>query len=179
MRPRTIDEIEAHEWVVSVVMAIAGIVNGGVLIILGEASLQELGTFWGLFFASGLLGAVIFPIAAIRLSNEVADSVIAVTSQSDGLASFFGDIVSEFGLASVTAPIGIGIGIGLWLVFGVFLIPIVMTATGQGALFSVPHVSFGMFIGYFFYGFSMGGFFGLVVPALERRKVTQEPLAAG
>lgn len=179
MRPRTVGEIESKEWLTAAVTGIAGIVNGGVLMTLGDPGLMQYGIFWELYVVSGLIGIAVLPPIYVTATNPMADSVIAVTAASDWLAGFMGDLVSEFGLASVTAPIGIGIGLVLWVVFGVFLIPITMGALGQSGVFTVPHFGLGMFIGYFFYGFSLGGFFGLAIPELHRRTVAPGTPADG
>lgn len=179
MRQRRVGEIMRMEWFVAVVTALAGAVNGGVLMTLAEPSLMDMSAFWELYVGSCLLGGAVFPILVVRLAKPLSDSVIAFTSASDGLASFMAELVSEFGLASVTAPIGIGVGLVLWVVFGVALIPIVLGAVGAGSMFTFPHVGFGVFVGYAIYGFTLGGFFGLAVQALSKRMVAEEFAAAG
>lgn len=174
MRPRRIGEITGMEWFVAIVTALAGAVNGGVLMTLAEPSLMDLSVFWWLYLGSCLIGGVAFPVLVVRLTNAISYSVISVTSASDGLASFMGDLVSEFGLASVTSPLGVGVGIALWIPFGVVLIPVLLGVVGQGGMFTAPHFGFGVFIAYAIYGFTLGGFYGLAVQSLSKRMVSQE-----
>lgn len=163
MRRRTVGEITRKEWATSIVVAVAGIVNAAGLMVLLTPALLGLNSFWEAFATSALLGAVAFPPLVVTTTNAVSTFVIEITRRNHWLAGVLATIVGEFGLASVTTPLGIGVGLLLWAVFGVALIPAVLIAVGRGGPLTMPHLGSDLIIGYVVYGLSLGGFYGLLV----------------
>jgi hypothetical protein len=173
MRRRTRSEITRKEWVTGLATAAAGAINGAGLMVLSTPALLGLNSFWELYVTSCLLGGALFPVLTVSVTNPISFTVIGVTRRADALAEVLASLIQEYGLATVTTPLGIAVGLVLWLVFGALLIPFLLIAVDRGAPFTLPHLGLDLFIGYAVYGLSLGGFYGLIVqePDVRRRVV--------
>lgn len=173
MRRRRVGELTRKEWLTAFGTGAAGLVNGAGLMVLATPGLLGINAFWEFYVLTGLLGAAVFPPLVVLVTNGFAHTTIAVTSRYHRLARDLAPIVGEFGLASVTAPVGVALGLALWFVFGALVIPAVLLWVGRGDPFTVPHLGLDLLVGYVIYGFSLGGFYGLLVqePEVRRRFV--------
>lgn len=170
MERRSLRNITRKEWVTSLGAGLAGVVNGAGLMVLDTPALLGLNSFWEIYVTSCLLGAVAFPVLTVVFANTLAHAAIEVTTRTDRLASFVGDLVDEFGLATVTTPLGIATALALWLVFGVLVAPFLLITVGRGDAFTFPHLGRDLVVGYLVYGLSLGGFYGLLVQERDLRR---------
>lgn len=174
MDRRSVRSITRKEWVTSVAAGSAGAVNGAGLMVLDTPALLGVNSFWELYVTSCLMGALVFPAVTVTMTNHIADGVIMLTSRSNRLRSLIRDLVDEFGLATVTTPLGVGAALILWVTFGVLLTPFLLTAVDRGGALSFPHFGRDLLLGYLVYGLSLGGFYGLIVQEQEvRRRVVR------
>jgi|GEM_PF-5766637 hypothetical protein len=153
--PRGLGEVRRKEWIGSVLGGIAGVVNGGLFMSLGGGRLFESLGALGLVVIFGSM-AVAFPVIVCRFTNVFAYLILALAAEFAFVRVIASTLVSIFGLASATTALAFVYVGGFWLVFGVFVLPLVF---GIG----VPYLSFSFLFGCMSYALFLGGLYGIAV----------------